>query len=96
MKAKKITYGRLINKGNYENCRIEIEVEGDKGEKALDVYLAAKEWVERRILTEKITSDQIQRAENVLANKRSFTIGQVEEAEKLLKAMDKANEPNIF
>ena len=48
MKALKVTYSRLISKGNYENAKIEIELEVEKGEKASDVYEAAKGWVEKK------------------------------------------------
>ena len=44
MKANKIVYSRLISKGNYENVEIELEVEA--GEKASEVFEAAKKWVE--------------------------------------------------
>ena len=41
MKAK-VLFSRLISKGNYENAKIEIELEVEEGEKASDVYEAAK------------------------------------------------------
>ena len=40
MKATKVIYSRLISKGNYENVKIEIELEVEKGEKASDVFNA--------------------------------------------------------
>ena len=49
MKANKIVYSRLISKGNYENAKIEIELEVEAGEKASEVFEAAKKWVEKRI-----------------------------------------------
>ena len=42
MKALKVSYSRLISKGNYENAKIEIELEVEEGEKAADVFEAAK------------------------------------------------------
>ena len=32
MKALKVTYSRLVSKGNYENAKIEIELEVEQGE----------------------------------------------------------------
>ena len=45
MKANRIVYSRLISKGNYENAKIEIELEVEEGEKAADVFEAAKAFV---------------------------------------------------
>ena len=46
MKALKVSYSRLISKGNYENAKIEIELEVEPGEKAGEVFDAAKRWVD--------------------------------------------------
>lgn len=50
MKANKIVYSRLISKGNYENAKIEIELEVEAGERASEVFEAAKKWVEKLML----------------------------------------------
>lgn len=84
MKAKRIVYSRLISKGNYENLKIELELEAENGEKASDVYNAAKEWVEKRIAVEKTSEYTIQRAKEVLEDKRNHTLAQIEEAEEIL------------
>jgi hypothetical protein len=42
MKANKIIHSRLISKGNYENVKIEIELEVEAGEKAFEVFEYAK------------------------------------------------------
>lgn len=52
MKALKVSYSRLISKGNYENAKIEIELEVEEGEKAADVFEAAKAFVEKRVAVE--------------------------------------------
>lgn len=84
MKAKSIIYSRLISKGNYENAKIEIELEVEEGEKAADVFNAAKEWVERRIVIEKTSDYAINRAKQVLDDKRNHTLAQIEEAEEVI------------
>jgi hypothetical protein len=84
MKVKRIIYSRLISKGNYENARIEIELEVEDGEKALDVFNAAKEWVERRVDVEKITESKVMMARRVIDDKRNHTLAQIEEAEEIL------------
>jgi hypothetical protein len=84
MKALKVTYSRLISKGNYENAKIEIELEVGKFEKASDVFEAAKSWVEKRIAAEKLSPFTIQKARDVIADKRNHTIAQLEEAEEIL------------
>jgi hypothetical protein len=84
MKALKVTYSRLISKGNYENAKIEIELEIEQGEKAADVYEAAKSWVEKRIAVEKLSDYTIEKAKKVMDDKRNHTLAQIEEAEEIL------------
>ena len=84
MKALKVTYSRLISKGNYENAKIEIELEVEQGEKASDVYEAAKSWVEKRIAVEKLSDYTIEKAKKVMDDKRNHTLAQIEEAEEVL------------
>ncbi|HOH71555.1 MAG TPA: hypothetical protein PK552_05860 [Paludibacteraceae bacterium] len=84
MKANKIIYSRLISKGNYENAKIEIELEVEAGEKASEVFEAAKAFVERRIAVEKMSDYTIQQAREVIADKRNHTLAQIEEAEEIL------------
>jgi hypothetical protein len=84
MKANKIVYSRLISKGNYENAKIEIELEVEEGEKASDVFEAAKKWVEKRIAVEKLSDYTIEKARKVMDDKRNHTLAQIEEAEEIL------------
>lgn len=84
MKANKIVYSRLISKGNYENAKIEIELEVEAGEKASEVFEAAKKWVEKRIAAEKLSDYTIERARKVMDDKRNHTLAQIEEAEEIL------------
>ena len=84
MKANKIVYSRLISIGNYENAKIEIELEVEQGEKASDVYEAAKSWVEKRIAVEKLSDYTIEKAKKVMDDKRNHTLAQIEEAEEVL------------
>lgn len=81
MKAKKVIYSRLISKGNYENAKIEIEVEVADNQTAGQAFSAAKEWVERRIDIEKSSPYLIEQANKVLADKRNHTLAQIEDAE---------------
>ena len=84
MKANKIVYSRLISKGNYENAKIEIELEVEVGEKASEVFEAAKTWVEKRIAVEKMSDYTIENARKVMDDKRNHTLAQIEEAEEIL------------
>ena len=84
MKAKQIAYGRLISKGNYENEKIEICLEAEEGEKASEVYNAAKQFIEKRIALAKLSEYTIQSAKNVLKDKRNHTLAQIEEAEEVI------------
>lgn len=84
MKANKIIYSRLISKGNYENAKIEIELEVEAGEKASEVFEAAKKWVEKRIEVEKLSDYTIEKARKVMEDKRNHTLAQIEEAEEIL------------
>ena len=89
MKAKKVIYSRLISKGNYENAKIEIELEVEDGEKAADVFNAAKEWVENRIAVEKLSDYKVEQAKRVMDDKRNHTLAQIEEAEEVLSKYKK-------
>ena len=84
MKALKVSYSRLISKGNYENAKIEIELEVEEGEKAADVFEAAKAFVEKRVAVEKLSDFTIERARKVMDDKRNHTLAQIEEAEEIL------------
>ena len=84
MKALKVSYSRLISKGNYENAKIEIELEVEHGEKAADVFEAAKAFVEKRVAVEKLSDFTIERARKVMDDKRNHTLAQIEEAEEIL------------
>lgn len=94
MKAKQITYGRLISKGNYENEKIEICLEAEEGEKASEVYNAAKQFIEKRIALAKLSEYTIQSAKNVLKDKRNHTLAQIEEAEEVI-ARSEANDEEL-
>ena len=84
MKAKLITYSRLISIGNYENVKIEIQLEIEEGEKASDVFEAAKQFVEKRCAVEKLSDYTIEKARKVMDDKRNHTLAQIEEAEDVL------------
>ena len=94
MKAKSIIYSRLISKGNYENAKIEIELEVEEGEKAADVFEAAKAFVETRIAVEKMLDYTIEKAKKVMDDKRNHTLAQIEEAEEIL-AKVKVNDDEL-
>lgn len=84
MKALKVSYSRLISKGNYENAKIEIELEVEEGEKASEVFEAAKAFVEKRVAVEKLSEYTVERAKKVMDDKRNHTLAQIEEAEEVL------------
>ena len=84
MKALKVTYSRLISKGNYENAKIEIELEVEANESASYVFQCAKEWVENRIAIEKVSDYKLEQAKRVMDDKRNHTLAQIEEAEEVL------------
>ena len=84
MKATKVTYSRLISKGNYENAKIEIELEVEKGEKAADVFEAARQFIEKRIAIEKLSDYTVNNARKVLDDRRNHTLAQIEEAEEII------------
>lgn len=84
MKATRIVYSRLISKGNYENAKIEIELEVEENESAGYVFQCAKEWVENRIAVEKLSDYKVEQAKRVMDDKRNHTLAQIEEAEEIL------------
>lgn len=96
MKAKKVIYSRLVSKGNYENAKIEIELEVEDGEKAADVFNAAKEWVENRIAVEKLSDHKVEQAKRVMDDKRNHTLAQIEEAEEVLSKFHSTDDDLMF
>jgi len=96
MKALKVTYSRLCSKGNFEYCKIEIELEVEAGEKAADVFKLAKEFVDRRIEIEKPNTPAYERAKTILADRRNHTIAEVEDAEIIVSNYQKPEEDLPF
>lgn len=92
MKAKSIIYSRLISLGNYENEKIEIELEIQEGEKASDVFEAAKKFVEANISKSKVLQYEIDNAKKVLADEGIHTLNQIECAKKLLGGLKTSND----
>jgi len=87
MKALKVIYSRLISKGNYENAKIEIELEVEEGEKASEVFEQAKLFVEKRIEVERLSDFTVDKARRVMGDKRNHTLAQIEEAEEILEKL---------
>lgn len=94
MKAKLITYSRLISKGNFENAKIEIQLEVEENEKASDVFESAKQWVEKRCAVEKMSEFTVDKARKVMDDKRNHTLAQIEEAEEVLSKV-KVNDDDL-
>jgi len=90
MKATKITYSRLFSKGNFENGKIEIELQIEEGEKAIDVYNAAKKFVEDRVFIEQNpnTPSKKESALKVLENKEKHSYIQVMNAQAIVDLPD--------
>ena len=92
MKATKIIYSRLISLGNYENAKIEIELEVEEGEKAIDVYNSAKEWVGERIKEHRGGDIDLKWAENVLKNQDDYRLGDIKKAEAIVSQSQNKDE----
>ena len=88
MKAKRIIYSKLISTGNYENVKVEIEMEVEKGEDPTEVFKIAKKWVEAHLKVETTNAMEIVDAMKVLADKRNHTPVQTEAAEKLISEIE--------
>lgn len=84
MKAKLITYSRLISKGNFENAKIEIQLEVEENEKASAVFEAAKQFVEKRCAVEKISEFNIEAAKKIIDDKFNHTLDAIKQAEDVL------------
>lgn len=92
MKVKRIIYSRLVSLGNYENEKIEIELEVESGETASEVLEKAKKFVDLKLEKSKYTSYQIENAKKVLADKDNHTLNQIKEAEKILNYYEDEHE----
>jgi len=84
MKAKQITYSRLISKGNYENEKIEICLEVEDGEKAMDVFREAKKFVDGIANKGKVSDWSLENAYKVINDKDNHTGNQIKDAESLI------------
>ena len=92
MKATKVIYSRLISLGNYENTKIEIELEVEEGEKAIDVFNSAKDWVEQRIKEHRGGNIDLKWAENVLKNQDDFRLGDIKKAQEIVSQSQNKDE----
>ena len=89
MKAKHIIYSRTISRGNYENTKIEVCIEVEKGEKASQVFLRAKEFVRERCRVEQISEYSINKAKRVLEiGIDKYTPEEMEDAQKTLNSTE--------
>ena len=88
MKAKQVTYSRLISKTNYENEKIEVCIEVEEGEKLKDVFDAAKKFVDLKADSGRITMYSLDSARKVLADRDNHTGNQIKEAEEIVKRFD--------
>lgn len=84
MKIKSITYGRVINKGNCQNAKIEVQCDLDETDDFEKSFSALKKIVSDKCELEKITEDAIERAKYILENKDDYTVGQIKESIALL------------
>lgn len=60
MKAKKVVYERLVNRGNYENERFCVEVEVDEGDKVSEAFNLGKKSVNLQIIREFLTIKKLE------------------------------------
>lgn len=88
MKAKSVTYSRLISKPNYENEKIEICIEVEEGEKLKDVFIAAKKFVDLKADSGKITIYSLGAARKVLADRDNHTGYQIKDAEEIVRRFE--------
>lgn len=88
MKAKHIIYSRLISKGNFENEKIEVCVEVEEGEKLIDVFTAAKKFVDLKADSGKISIYALDGARKVLADRDNHTGNQIKDAEEVVKRFE--------
>lgn len=96
MRPTSITYSRLISKGNFENVKIEIQVEVQDGEKSNEVFKAVKDWVDKKVLFERQGNEnKIAMYQRVLDDRRNHTIAQIEEAEQFLAEIQSAEDDDL-
>jgi len=88
MKAKQVTYSRLISKPNYENEKIEVCIEIEEGEKLKDVFEAAKRFVDLKADSGRISAFSLDNARKVLADRDNHTGNQVKEAEEIVRRFE--------
>ncbi len=86
MKAKKVYYKRLFNLGNFSNAEIGIELEIEDNEKAKDVLIKAKEFVE--MFNPTIDREaKIKYFTKIVDNPRNYSYAEVEDAKKELEEL---------
>ncbi|MDD3404939.1 MAG: hypothetical protein PHH23_01550 [Paludibacteraceae bacterium] len=82
MKAKKVTYQRCFNLGNYQNEVIGIELEVEDGDKAQDVLDNARKFVEKQRNED---DSKRKECESIVANPDDYTGKRVNQAAKWLE-----------
>lgn len=87
MKAQKIFYKKLFSLGNYENEEIGIEIQVEECEKAKDVLLKARQFVDAN--SAKPSRDkEIQIARGITENPDNYTYRQVMKAKELIENLN--------
>jgi hypothetical protein len=84
MKAKEIYYKKLFSLGNFQNEEIGIKIEIEEGEKASDVLIKAKEFVNGLNPIAKRKAEY-QDALGILEDKNGYNYERVMCAEKIVK-----------
>jgi small-conductance mechanosensitive channel len=95
VKAVTVRYQRVRNLGNYENERVEVEVQVEDGETAQQVLDAAKRFVLKN-LPDPMREHDVQRARKIVADPENFTMGQIKQAQDLLAQEEQADDDLPF
>ena len=94
MKATKIYYEKLFNLGNYQNEKIGIEIEIEKGEKAKDVLEKAKQFV-NDLNPNELEFKEYSKSIDIISNKKMHSWAEVERAQEIVDNYKPNEEDNL-
>lgn len=93
MKATKITYSRLFNMGDYNNEKIEVEVQLEEGESAAEGLKRAKAFVDKNGPRSNSIKNDYERAKYRLENEKDMlTLGTIKKLEEIIKEYESTPE----
>jgi hypothetical protein len=89
MKVKSVEISKVFNLGNYSNLKVGTVIELEPEESAKEAVERGFSFINQYDPKNKISDSAYRQAKEVVENKRNYTFGEVEDAEKKISIYEK-------